>query len=278
MTTPILEVEHLTKAFGNAVALDGLTFSVQPGEIHAILGENGAGKTTLMKILAGVYPHTAYTGQLRVAGEPVAFNSTRDALGHGIAAVMRRPGIFARLSVAENVSVGQWHTQHSFLVRESEIARVAQASLEMIGLKVNPGMPAGQLTPGQQRLLAIARAIASAPKLIVLDEPTTGLTTAAELSALLRTVRTLIERGITCLYLTRRPMEVLQLADRVTVLRDGSANGEWLRTEFDDVGLTRAMMSQRPGDAAYVDHDDQVEPGGLLGSLRSMFSFGRREG
>ena len=189
----------------------------------------------------------------------------------------RRSSIFGRLNVAENISVGRWQSQNSFIVRQSEVQQAARASLAIVGLKIDPASPANKLDAGQQRLVAIARAAATTPKLIVLDEPTTGLTTAAELSALLLAVRSLIEHNITCLYLTRRPMEVIQLADRVTVLRDGRANGEWSRAELDDVMLTRAMMSERPGDAAYVDHDDVAESdGGILGQLRNLFSFGRR--
>lgn len=274
--TCALELSHLSKNFGDIAALADVSLDVQPGEIHALLGENGAGKTTLFKILAGVYPAGAYTGEIRVAGQPVTIRDPLNAVRHGIGCVARRSGIFNRMSVAENITMGQWQQRGTFLLRRGAMEQDAQTILAQLDLKLDPSLPAERLTPGQQRLVMIARALSAQPKVIVLDEPASTLKTAGEQTQLIRAVRLLAERGIGLLYLARRPADAALVADRVTVLRDGSLNGSWLRTELDELALTQAMLSQRIGDGDYVDHDDVAESQGLLGSLRSLFGWDRR--
>lgn len=274
--TSALELAHISMRFGELAALDDMTLAVLPGEIHVLLGENGAGKTTLFKILSGMHPAGAYTGEIQVVGQPVSLHSPQDALRHGISVVPRRSGVFAKLSIAENVTLGQWQQKGSFLLRRGAMEQQARAILAQLDLKLDPTVTADRLGPGQKRLLMIARALATEPKVVVLDEPAAFLTSAGEQSQLIRGVRVLAERGIGCLYLARRPAEASLIADRVTVLRDGRLNGSWPRIDLDELTLTQAMMSQRIGDVGYVDHDEPEESGGILDSLRSIFSFGKR--
>lgn len=277
MTEPCaLELLHISKSFGEVAALADVSLAVLPGEIHALLGENGAGKTTLFKILAGVYPAGAYTGEIRVGGQPVTIRDPQAAIRHSIGCVSRRSGIFNKMSIAENITLGQWQQRGSFLLRRGAMEQDARTILAQLDLKLDPALPADRLTPGQQRLVMIARALIVQPKVIVLDEPAAFLKSAGEQTQLIRVVRLLAERGVGILYLARRIADAMLIADRVTVLRDGSLNGSWRRTELDELALTQAMLSQRIGDGDYVDHDAVEESAGLLGSLRSWFGWDRR--
>lgn len=266
-----LELSHIAKSFDAVPALAGVSLEVRPGEIHVLLGENGAGKTTLFKILAGIYPAGAYTGEIRVAGRAITNRNPQDAIQNGIGSVARRSGIFSRMNVTENITMGQWPRHGGFLLRRDLMERDAREILARLELKLELSQPAGRLTPGQQRLVMIARALSAEPKVIVLDEPASTLKTAGEQTQLIRAVRLLAERGIGLLYLARRPADAVLVADRVTVLRDGELNGSWPRAELDELALTQAMMSRRIGDGDYVDYDAAEEPAGLLGTLRSWF-------
>ncbi len=269
---PALEVSHLSVQIGQMSMLADVSLTVLRGEIHAVLGEEGSGRVTLFRILSGTQRAGAYTGEIRVADQPVVIRDVRDAIRSGISAISRRSGIFPRLSVAENIMVGHWHQgRRGFLINQRAMEQEALALLHELDLRLDPGQPAGQLTAGQQRLLTLARALASRPKVIVLDEPAAVLRTAGEQSQLIRALRLLASRDIGCLYLARRPVEATQVADRITVLRDGSVNGTWTRTEFDELALTQAMISRRVGAEDYEKESDAEEPRGLLESLRSWF-------
>ena len=283
-STNALDLAHISMRFSDrrvgteAIALDDVTLAVQPGEIHVLLGENGAGKTTLFKILAGMHRAGSYTGEIRIVGQPVNLRSAQDALRNGIGVVARRSGIFSKMSITENVTLGWWAENHrGFVLSRKAMEERALAILERLNLKLDVIAPANRLNAGQQRLVLIARALATDPKVIVLDEPAAFLTSTGEQAQLIHGVRLLAEQGIGCLYLARRPAEAVLIADRVTVLRDGRLNGSWPRIELDELKLTQAMMSQRIGDGDYVDHDAPEESGGFLGSLRSIFSFSKRE-
>lgn len=283
-STNALGLAHISMRFNDrragseTVALDDVTLGVLPGEVHVLLGENGAGKTTLFKILAGMHPAGSYTGEIRIADQPVSLHSPQDALRHGIGVVARRSGIFSKMSITENVTLGWWQQSgHGFVLGRKAMEERARTVLAQLDLKLDITAPASRLTAGQQRLVMIARALAIEPKVIALDEPAAFLTSTGEQAQLIHGVRLLTEQGIGCLYLARRPAEAALIADRVTVLRDGRLNGSWPRIEINELTLTQAMMSQRIGDGDYIDHDAPEESGGFLGSLRSIFSFGKRE-
>jgi ABC-type sugar transport system ATPase subunit len=256
-------------AFGETAALSDLSFSVQPGEIHALVGENGAGKTTLFKILTGQHRAETYAGEIWVGGERMRLGSVTAAVRAGIGGVPRRFGVFDQLSVAENVTLGHGNTQGFFISRKA-IQAQAEAALQQVGLPLTGAEPAGRLAAGSKRLLMIARAAHLAPKVVALDEPSSGLSTAQDLSGVFRAVRGLAERGIGCLYLTQRSHEALQIADRISVLRDGQLVGSWERPAFDERAILQALPSHRIG-GAYVDHDVAETAPGLLGSLRTLF-------
>ena len=273
----VLELEHVTKRYGETAALSDLTLAVRHGEIHGVLGDNGAGKTTLLKILSGMERAKsagAFDGIIRVNGEPVEIDSPQQAIKHGIGIVPRRPGIFSGLSVADNIVVGK--QMQGLIINQVRIREQALKLMEMIGLRLDPAAKANSLTASQQRLLMIARALSLDVKIVVMDEPAAFLTTPLDLSQLFRAVRSLAERDIATLYLTRRPAEAVQIADRISVLRDGEAVAQWQRIDFDENVLIRQMQSQRIGDAGYIDHDDLNEPRGWLDGLRSLVTGNRK--
>jgi putative multiple sugar transport system ATP-binding protein len=226
-----------------------------------------------MKLLCGLLPVGSYEGEILFEGTPVALRSTRDALKLGIAGVPRRFSVFPRLSVAENIAVGGMQTQHGFFISNATTERDAQAVLDRWGITLDIFARAGDLTPIQQRLLMIARALSTNSRLIVMDEPSYGLKSPQAISQLLLMVRRLAERGVTCLYMARTPADAFQLADRVTVLRDGIVAGLWERMAFDEAAVARAMASQRDGEPVNRDEDEDKEDGqgGILGSVNSFF-------
>lgn len=269
-TETVLQLDGITKAYGEAIALSDLSLAVLKGEIHGILGDNGAGKTTLLKLLTGLLPVDSYSGTVSVRGERVIIHAPGEAIKHGIGIVPRRAGIFNGLTIADNVVVGR--EVHGLIINQAKVREAAVKYMEIVGLKLDPMAKANGLTSSQQRLLMIARALSLETQVIVLDEPAAFLTTAQDLSHLFRALRSLSERGIASLYLTRRPAEAVQISDRISVLRDGRVVAEWQRTDFDETTLIRQMQSERIGDAGYVDHDDLNQSRGWLDGLRNLFS------
>lgn len=272
-TPPFLELRHLTKTYPNVAALDDFSLAVQKEEIHVLLGELGAGKTTLLRILAGIHPHGAFEGEVVLEGQAIQLHGPADAIHAGIAVVPRRSGVFEQLSVAENIVMGRWEQQNRFFIRNSDVQKQAQTALDMLHLHLPLEARVGQLNPIQQRLLMIARSVSAHPRLVVLDEPTTNLTTPDAISQLVYAVRRLPALGMTCLYLSRRLPDALQLGDRVTIVRDGKAAGTFDREHFDEAAMSKAMVSQRLGDIEHIDVDEKGESaGGLTGLWKNLFS------
>jgi putative multiple sugar transport system ATP-binding protein len=269
----ILEVNHVTKTYPKTdiVALDDVTLAVRRGEIHGVVGELGAGKTTLMKILGGLYPTGSYQGEILFEGSPLVPRSTGDAIRRGIGVVPRPLSIFPRLSVAENIVMGGWQAERRFFISKQTTEHGAEVVMSRWGVNFDGATQASELSASQQRLLMILRVLAAEPKLVVLDEVTHGIKSPQGLSQLLHMVRRMAEREVTCLYLARRPADAFQLADRVTVLRDGVVAGQWERADFDEPAVSQAMASQRDGEPIEYDDRDESSSGGVLGSLNTFF-------
>jgi ABC-type sugar transport system ATPase subunit len=273
---PVLQLNDITVRYKDAIALGDVSLQIQAGEIHAILGENGAGKTTLLRVLAGLLKSGTCSGEVRVAGAPVVLSSPADAVDQGVGVVAKRPGLFPGLTVADNIVVSVWQKERGFIVNRQRVRDQAQRALELVGLKLDPDAKATSLSPIQQRLLMIARVCVRPARVIVLDEPATALSTAAELGQLFAVVRGLSAHGIATLYMSRRPTEVLQIADRISVLRDGYIVATQTRSAFDETELVREMISQRIGDGSYVDYDDLNETrSNWFDGLRNLFTGNR---
>jgi ABC-type sugar transport system ATPase subunit len=265
---PFLQINHITKTFPKVVALDDVSLAAAPGEIHAVLGEEYAGKTTLMRILGGLHPSGSYQGEILLDGKQLAPRTPRDAIERGITVVPRRLEVFDHLEVAENITMGNLGGK-GFVLNRTALNRQAQQALDMIEVKLDLTAQPQQLSPTQQRLMMIARALCTHPRVIIMDEPATSLNTSEALGGLFRVIRLLSRHEITCIYLTRKTSEVLQIADRVSVLRDGAISGVFERADFDLPTLTELMSSQQYRD--YGHADDAEESRGLDRWLRSLF-------
>jgi rhamnose transport system ATP-binding protein len=218
---PVLEMDNISKQFGATQALAGVSLALFPGEIHALLGENGAGKSTLIKIMTGVWQPD--TGEIRVDGHPVKVVSAQDAQRLGVAAIYQEPMIFPDLSVAENIFIG--HRDRGRVVDRRKMEREAAEVLQRLDVHLDVGEPARGLTLAEQQTVEIAKAISLDVRVLIMDEPTASLS-AHEVARLFRIVATLRQRGVAVLFISHRMEEVFEIADRVTILRDG----HWIST------------------------------------------------
>ena len=241
-----LEIRHLTKTFPGVKALDGVSLSVQRGEIHALCGENGAGKSTLIKILSGVYPHGAYSGEILLEGKPVHFRNIREAEQAGIAVIYQELALVKEMTIGENIFLGQEPKKLGLVDWNTLYFRAGQL-LEELGLHLNPRTPIKNLGIGQQQLAEIAKALSKNARLLILDEPSAALTE-NEVKILLRLLHQLRERGVTCIYISHKIGEVLSIADRVTVLRDGKSVGTATIKELDEHRLVAMMVGRELSD------------------------------
>ena len=276
---PVIQVQHVSKAFGGVRALQDVQFEIFPGEVHAILGENGAGKSTLIKIMTGV--HQPDTGQLFFDGQPVRFSSTREAQEHGIAAIYQEPSLFPDLDIAENILVGRQPVRRG-AVDWKRMYQEASTLLGRLGLPLDPRTKARELSVAQQQVVEIARALSLNARLLIMDEPTSSLTL-REVEELFAIVRQLREGGTAVVFISHRLEELFALADRVTILRDGSYVGTQALSHVTTDALIRMMVGRTLGEMfpkQAVEAGDvvlEVEGLGVEGSFANV-SFQLRRG
>ena len=217
---PYLRVDSLSKTFGSIQALDEADFEVGHGEVMALVGENGAGKSTLVKILAGMYPPDA--GRIRLGGRDVQFGGSTQSEHAGIAVVQQELSLVPSLSVADNVFLGD--TRRGWRTRPRVMARAAAPYLEQVGLTgLDPRAPVEHLSVAERQLIEVARLLARDARVVILDEPTAALAD-REIQRVKTVVRSLREQRRSIIYVTHRLDEVFDLADRVTVFRDGRSS------------------------------------------------------
>lgn len=215
----ILQIAGVEKQFPGVKALDGIDMQVRRGEIHALTGENGAGKSTLMKILCGLYPHGSYKGKILLNGVECAFRSIHDSEKAGIAIIFQELTLAKHLNVCENIFLGN-EIARGGVINWNESYAAADKLLKQVHLHVSADTKVAKLGVGQQQLLEIAKALSKNSKLLILDEPTAALTI-QETDILLNLLRRLKNDGVTCIYISHKLNEVLEIADHVTVIRDG---------------------------------------------------------
>ena len=238
--TPYLEVKDLRKSFPGVLALKGVSLSLGAGEVLALIGENGAGKSTLMKILAGVQP--ADEGYFQVKGEPVSFRSVNDAMSKGIALIHQELNLCGNLDLASNVFLGR-EPVRSGLIDESTMRKEARKYLDLVGLDLPVETVAGSLPIGKQQLVEIAKALSSNARVLIMDEPTSSLSQ-KETETLFSVVENLRKKGISIIYISHRLGEVIELADRVTVFRDGENAGELRGDEINHNNMVKLMVGR----------------------------------
>jgi ABC-type sugar transport system ATPase subunit len=216
---PVLSFSGISKSFGATLAIDNVSFALEAGEIHALVGENGAGKSTLIRVLAG--DHQPDAGEIRIGGDIVRFADPSSALRQGVGFVHQIPGFVLNLSVTENLLLGNAFTHRRLgLIDWSAEHRAARRDLESVGLTVDPRVAVETLLPHERQLVAVARAMKRGVRVLVLDEVTASLSE-PEVRILHAHIRALKDRGIAILYVSHRLEEIFRLADRVTVMRDG---------------------------------------------------------
>jgi putative multiple sugar transport system ATP-binding protein len=219
MDAPILEMKNITKEFPGVKALNNVSFRVAQGDIHCLVGENGAGKSTLMKVLSGVYPHGDYTGEIYFNGELQKYHGIADSEKAGIAIIYQELALFPELTVYENIYMGH-EIKKGMTIDWNETIRQADIMLKKVGLEVNPEAKVRELGVGKQQLIEIAKALSKNVKLLILDEPTAALNE-TDSDNLLNILRGLQTQGVTCVLISHKLREVISIADKVTVLRDG---------------------------------------------------------
>jgi len=261
--SPILELKGLQKNYGHVQALKPATLTFLAGEIHAIVGENGAGKSTLIKLLTGVITRTA--GEVLWCGQPVGLSTPNEAIARGINAVHQEVVLCRHLTVAANLFLGD-EVNRFGIMRKKQMEKMAQAVLDDLGFGLPAGALLSSLTIGQQQLVATARAAMRGTQFLIFDEPTAYLTR-QESAQLFKLIRRLQGEGVTIVYISHRMEEVFELADRVSVLRDGTHVGTRLIGETNDAELI-ALMINRSIEQIY--HKEEIPIGETILDVRGL--------
>lgn len=265
-TPPVLEMRAIAKRFDATQALDGVSLTVYPGEVHALLGENGAGKSTLIKIMTGI--HAPDSGEILLEGRRVQIPNAMAAQALGIAAIYQEPMIFPDLDVAENIFVG--HANQGAFMNWGKVHREAEAILKKLDVKLDVRMPARGLTLAQQQAVEIAKAISLNVRVLIMDEPTASLS-AHEVEQLFRLVNTLRAQGVAILFISHRLDEVFSIADRVSVFRDGRWISTRARADVTPEGAIRDMVGRTVED---FFAKTQTQRGEVLLRVRNLSKAG----
>ena len=275
--SPVLELEGISKRFDATQALNDVSLTLYPGEIHALVGENGAGKSTLIKVMTGI--HSPDFGRIVVQGDEVAFRSSADAQRQGIAAIYQEPATFPDLNVAENIFIS--HRDRGVFVRWGQMYREAEAILAQLDVHLDVKGLARELAVAEQQAVEIAKAISMDVRVLIMDEPTAALS-AHEVAQLFKQVRHLAQSGVAVLFISHRLDEVFEIADHITVLRDGRFISSRSKTEASPEGAIRDMVGRElseffsRSDRARRSGPKRGEPRKKWHVLRSEFRLAQR--
>ena len=260
----VLELRGATKRYAGVPAIDGVDFTLERGEIHALLGENGAGKSTLTKVMAGVVPLSA--GEMLVQGQVVQLRTPLEARHQGIAMVFQETSLVPSMTVAQNLYLGQ----EAFFNRLRGIYISAQQFLQSLNFDVDPTATVGMLGAAKKQMVEIARAVLHKASIIIFDEPTASLTP-EEKKYFFDLVLSLKARGVSVIFISHALEEALQLADRITVLRDGKHVVTDQKTRFDRARIVQAMVGRDLSQTLYGQRKATVRPAGeCLLSIRNL--------
>ncbi len=251
---PLLEMKDIVKEFPGVRALDGVSFTLDAGEFHALVGENGAGKSTLMKVLSGVYPMGTFEGQILVDDQIWHFRSIRDSETAGIAIIFQELSLVKELTVGENIFLGKEPSRFG-VINWSELYHKASKLLQDLHLGIDPRVKVGSLGIGQQQLVEIAKALSQDAKILVLDEPTAALTE-SEVETLFGILEKLRTRGVGMIYISHKLDEVFKMSDRITVLRDGKTVATHAASDTSKDCVIAAMVGREVGNIfPKVEHE-----------------------
>ena len=253
--TPILELRGLTKLYARVPAVENISFSLMPGEVHALLGENGAGKSTLTKMIAGVVEPTS--GEILLDGTPVHLRTPAEALKAGIAMVFQETSLVPSMTVAQNLFMGN----ERFFNRLRGINIAAQQFMQALNFQVDPTAMVQTLGAAKKQMIEIARAMLSNARVIVFDEPTATLTP-EEKKHFFDLVRTLQSRGVAIIFISHALEEALAISDRITILRDGQHVVTDATANFDRARIVQSMVGRGLSEELYGKRKDFVRPPG----------------
>ncbi len=259
-----LTLRNIKKSFVGVQALKGVDFSIGEGEIHCLVGENGSGKSTMIKIISGV--ERPDSGEIEVQGEVLRHVDSIASIKKGIEVIYQDLSLFPNLSVAENIAVSELVESGKQMVQWSQVYDIAGEAMAKIGLELDPDAILGDLPVARQQMVAICRALTSDLKLLILDEPTTALTK-REVDQLFAVVKDLQGKGISVLFVSHKLNEIFEIAERVTVLRDGNSMGTYPAAELDNDRLTELMTGQK---VTHTNLDHQPDTGTVLLAVRGL--------
>ncbi|SNS49058.1 sugar ABC transporter ATP-binding protein [Antarctobacter heliothermus] len=278
--TPVLRLEDIVKTFPGVRALDGVSLTLMPGEVHALMGENGAGKSTLMKVLGGILKPNE--GRILVAETPVVMSSPLEAKAKGIVFIHQELSLAEELSVAENIYLGELPRKRFGLVDWATLETRTNAILEKLKVGFDARTRVGDLSIANQQMVEIARALTVDAKAVIFDEPTASLTD-AEKVVLFDVIAGLQEQGVGIIYISHRMEEIFRITDRISVLRDGSYRGTVNTADTDEEAVTQLMIGRKLDLTRNESHhelgDVALEVRGLCcGDLFRDISFEVRRG
>ena len=241
----VLKLESITRNFPGVTALDGVSFDIRRGEVHALVGENGAGKSTLMHIVGGVLPPTS--GSIKLDGKDVRFRNAHEAHLRGIRVVYQELSVVPNLSVAENIFANSQPVNSLGFIKRKELNSRAAEMIDLFEGDIDPETLAGDLTIGKRQVVEILKALTFNPRVILLDEPTSSLS-GVETETLFRNIRKLKEKNISFVFISHHLPEIFEIADRVTVLRDGIFQGTYDIADVTEDDIISRMVGRSIGD------------------------------
>ena len=259
-----LRLENIHKSFVGVHALKGIDFSIQFGNIHCLIGENGSGKSTLIKIISGVLQPDS--GRILVDGKDASHGGSAVSISRGIQVIYQDLSLFPNLTAAENIAISELGEQGRTIVRRREVKSIAREAMARIKVDIDPDELVGNLPVGRQQLVAICRALTKEVKLLILDEPTASLPK-RDIENLLAVVKDLQQKGISILFVSHKLNEVLEVADQVTVFRDGNNVGTLPRGKLTNEQLVSLMTGRTISETRFKPYKKPVE---VLLEVRSL--------
>ena len=261
-------MKNIVKEFPGVRALDGVSFTLEAGEFHSLVGENGAGKSTLMKVLSGVYPHGTYEGDILIDDQVRQFRGIRDSENAGVAIIFQELSLVKELTVGENIFLGKEPSKLG-VINWSELYHRTSKLLQDLNLDIDPRVPVGNLGIGQQQLVEIAKALSKEAKILVLDEPTAALAE-SEVETLFNILRKLKTRGVGMVYISHKLNEVFTMSDRVTVLRDGKTVGTHNASDLTKDKVIELMVGREVGN---IFPEPDHELGDVVLEVKGLTAF-----
>jgi len=254
MAEEILEMKNIIKDFPGVRALDNVNFTLEKGEVLALVGENGAGKSTLMKVLSGVWPYPTYEGDIYLDDQLVRFDNTREAEEAGVGIIHQELNLLPDLSVAENIFLDRHPLNKLGGIKWEELYNNAEKVLSRLNMDIDPRTELGDLTVGKQQMVEIAKALSLDTRILVFDEPTSALTE-SEIKELFTVINDLKASGVSMIYISHKMDEIEEIADSVVVLRDGATIGDKIKIDQVTLDEIISRMVGRDIDDLFPSHD-----------------------